>query len=112
MREISYRFLGELVAYHFDIDADRLRPETTFDELGMDSLALMELVVVLENETGIQIPDDLAEIGPTATLSEITDAVKRIGDRTTTPPAGPAPSGDNALSRVARDDRFEGSRVE
>lgn len=112
MREISYRFLSELVAYHFDIDADRLRPETTFDELGMDSLALMELVVVLENETGIQIPDDLAEIGPAATLDEIADAVKRIGDRTTTPPAGPVPIGDNALTRVPREGRFEGSRVE
>lgn len=112
MREISYRFLSELVAYHFDIEADRLRPDTTFDELGMDSLALMELVVVLESETGIQIPDDLAELGPTATLDEIADAVKRIGDRATAPPAGPALSGDQTLPRVAHNDRFEVSRVE
>ncbi|MGW3664610.1 acyl carrier protein [Streptomyces sp. NPDC005141] len=112
MRDISYRFLSELVAYHFDIGADRLRPDTTFDELGMDSLALMELVVVLESETGIQIPDDLAEIGPTATLSEIADAVKQIGDRSANPPAGPVLSGDHALPRVARNDQFEGSRVE
>ncbi|MEV6020314.1 MULTISPECIES: phosphopantetheine-binding protein [unclassified Streptomyces] len=111
MQEISYRFLSELVSYHFDIDADRLRPDTTFDDLGMDSLALMELVVVLENETGIVIPDDLVEIGPNATLREIADVVKRISDGITIAGA-PGPARETTLPDGTRDDRLEGARID
>ncbi len=111
MHDLSCRSLVELVSYHFDIDVDRLRPDTTFEELEMDSLALMELVVVIESETGIRIPDDLAEIGPDATISEIADAVKRIGEGAV-PPDGRVLREDRAVPRADATIQLGGARVE
>ncbi|MGW0551101.1 acyl carrier protein [Streptomyces altiplanensis] len=111
MHDLSCRSLVELVSYHFDIDVDRLRPDTTFEELEMDSLALMELVVVIESETGIRIPDDLAEIGPDATISEIADAVKRIGEGAVLPD-GQGLRADRAVPRDGATVQAGGARVE
>jgi acyl carrier protein len=41
-----------------DVEAARLRPETSlYDDLGADSLAVMEMLGGLEDELGIQLPD-------------------------------------------------------
>ncbi|MFD9537371.1 acyl carrier protein [Streptomyces sp. NPDC060010] len=77
---VSYQTLAGYVSYHFGIEAETLRPDITFEELEMDSLALMELVVVIESETRIQIPDDAGDIGPHTTLAEAAEAVSRIGE--------------------------------
>ncbi|MFD9337402.1 acyl carrier protein [Streptomyces sp. NPDC060028] len=80
---VSYQVLAGFVSYHFGIEPETLRPDITFEELEMDSLALTELVVVIENETGIQIPDDAGDIGPHTTLAEAAEVVSRIGACTT-----------------------------
>ena len=57
------------LAEYFDIDPATITRETTFDgDLKADSLALMELMFNLENETGKTIDDD------------VMDKVKSVGD--------------------------------
>lgn len=56
------------------VDASKVKPEASFaDDLDADSLDLVELVMALEEEFGIEIPDDAAE-----TIQTFGDAVRFI----------------------------------
>ena len=62
----------EIVAEELSVEKDKIRPETTFiNDLGADSLDIVELIMALEEEFDINIPDDAAE-----TILTVGDAVK------------------------------------
>ena len=44
-----------------DVDASSINEDTTFEELGLDSLDTVELVMALEEEFDTEIPDEEAE---------------------------------------------------
>lgn len=53
-----------------------LKPETTFDDLGFDSLDKVELLMKLEEEFGFQFDDDIQISG----VQELIDIIaKRVG---------------------------------
>ncbi len=56
--------LKSLVAAHLDVDPVRLRPETRLGEdLCVDSLAAVELTMVIEDEFDISLPEeDVADV--------------------------------------------------
>lgn len=57
------------LAEYFEIDPSKITLDTKFiDDLGADSLALMELMFNLETETGKTMDDD------------VMDKVKSVGD--------------------------------
>lgn len=49
---------------------DELSATTTFDDLGMDSLSLMELVAAAEEEFGIILSEETLDLSPSATLGQ------------------------------------------
>jgi acyl carrier protein len=52
----------EIVAEQLGVSKDQITPETSFvNDLGADSLDTVELVMELEEEFDINIPDDAAE---------------------------------------------------
>ena len=52
----------ELICDATKIDASKLKLETSFvDDLNLDSLDIAELIMKLEDEFGIEIPDKEAE---------------------------------------------------
>lgn len=52
----------DIVAEQLGVDKDKVSPETSFvNDLGADSLDTVELVMELEEEFDISIPDDAAE---------------------------------------------------
>jgi acyl carrier protein len=58
-----------IIAEQLDVDSSEVSPEKSFtDDLGADSLAIVELVLALEEEFGIKIPDDKV------------DSIKTVGD--------------------------------
>ncbi len=64
----------EIVIEKLSVDADKVTMEAAFtNDLGADSLDLVEFVMEVEKEFGITIPDD--EAGKLATIA---DAVKYI----------------------------------
>lgn len=69
----------ELLTRHLEVSVDpaELSSEATFESLGLDSLALMELVVAAEQEFGIVLPEDVLDLGPGATLGEVAGAFRR-----------------------------------
>lgn len=54
--------LIEIIAEQLQIDKAQIVPEASFmDDLGADSLDTVELVMALEEELNVEIPDEQAE---------------------------------------------------
>ena len=64
----------EIIVEQLGVDADEVTTEASFtDDLGADSLDIVELVMAFEEEFGIEIPDEDAE-----KISSVKDAVSYI----------------------------------
>ncbi len=51
-----------VIVEQLSLDADQVKPEAQFvNDLGADSLDTVELIMALEEEFGIEIPDEKAE---------------------------------------------------
>ncbi|MDQ1034675.1 acyl carrier protein [Streptomyces sp. V3I8] len=64
-----------LLQEHFGLPADELTPTTTVGELGLDSLGLMELTVILEERTGVDMHDRMGDLSASDTLTQVARAV-------------------------------------
>ena len=54
--------IREIVCQQLDVDPDQIKLETAFvDDLGADSLAVVELVLALEEAFEVDIPDEDTE---------------------------------------------------
>lgn len=52
----------KIIQEQLGVEPDRVKPEASFiDDLGADSLDIVELVMAMEEEFGLEIPDDDAE---------------------------------------------------
>ncbi|WP_019544469.1 acyl carrier protein [Streptomyces sulphureus] len=78
-----------LLAEQLGVDAEELRPEQTFRELGVDSLALVELVVAVENDLDLGFPAELDGVSRESTLGEACSVLEALAVPGRTP-AGPA----------------------
>ena len=67
----------KIVVEHLGVEADKVTMDASFiDDLGADSLDIVELVMAFEEEFGVEIPDDAAE-----KITTVGDAVKYIEER-------------------------------
>ncbi|MEU1144501.1 acyl carrier protein [Streptomyces sp. NPDC005863] len=57
------------------VPADTITPDVTFEDLGLDSLALLELTVIYEEKTG----HEPTGITPQSTLTEASAALEALG---------------------------------
>lgn len=60
--------LAAIIAEHVGCPAEEIKMETTFEALGIDSLDTVEMVMKLEEETGIEV--------------ELEGGLKTVGDLT------------------------------
>ncbi|MDX2436536.1 MAG: acyl carrier protein [Acidobacteriota bacterium] len=52
----------EIIVQQLGVDAEKVTAEASFvDDLGADSLDVVELVMAFEEEFGVEIPDEAAE---------------------------------------------------
>ncbi len=64
----------KIVVENLDVEADKVIEGASFiDDLGADSLDLVELVMAFEEEFNIEIPDDVQE-----SIRSVSDAVTHI----------------------------------
>lgn len=80
VQEMDEAALAELVHEFFGVPRDLLQPTATFDDLGLDSLALMELMVVLEERSGGELLDRLMDLSPASTLRAAAQVVKEAAN--------------------------------
>lgn len=67
--------IKNIISDQLGIDADEITMESSFvDDLGADSLDIVELIMALESEFDMEIPDEDAEkIG---TVADVVDYIK------------------------------------
>ncbi len=64
----------KIVVEHLGVEPDKVTPEASFiDDLGADSLDIVELVMAFEEEFNVEIPDDAAE--KITTVKDATDYI-------------------------------------
>ena len=77
----AYSYLAEVLVDKYDVDEDKIRPEATLTDLGLDSLMVVEFLFDVEDEFNIEVPDDRAEF---ETLNEaamlIDELIEAKGD--------------------------------
>lgn len=70
----------ELVAVQFNVDEEEIGLETSFkDTLNADSLDLVELVMALEDEFGMDVEDD--EVEEILTIGDAVEYINNILER-------------------------------
>lgn len=53
--------IKEIVAEQLGVEEDEITEETSFEDLNADSLDIVELIMALEEEFDLEIPDEDAE---------------------------------------------------
>ncbi len=76
-RDQVFDTVKELIVEHLGVNEAQVRPEATFaDDLGADSLDIVELVMAMEEKFGAEISDEAAQ-----KIATVGDAVQYIVDQ-------------------------------
>ena len=71
---MEFEKIQAIIAKVLNIDPSKITPETTFfDDLDADSLDVLQIIMGIEDEFHIQIPDDAAD-----NIITVADAVNQI----------------------------------
>lgn len=72
---MEFEKLQSIIAEDLNIDADEVTMDKTFvDDLGADSLDVFQIIMGIEEEFDIEIPNDAAE--NISTVADAVDAIK------------------------------------
>jgi len=66
--------LAKFAAEHLDLDIDEITPESTFESLGIDSLDIVEMVMDLETELGVELEMEDQKITNFQELAEFVES--------------------------------------
>jgi acyl carrier protein len=68
----------DIIVEQLGVDPEKVKPEASFiDDLGADSLDIVELVMAMEEEFDIEIPDEDAE--KLKTVSDVSGYLQKKG---------------------------------
>ena len=65
--------LANYAAKQLELDIDDIKPESTFESLGIDSLDVVEMIMDLESELGVELEMEDQKI---ETFQELADFVE------------------------------------
>ena len=68
-----YDKLVKYAAKQLEIDASDIRPDSTFESLGIDSLDIVEMIMDLESELGVELDMEDQKI---TTFKELADFIE------------------------------------
>ncbi len=78
MNEELFNSIKQMIVDQLGVDEESITPDSSFvDDLNADSLDMVELVMAMEQEFDIEIPDDVAE-----KVVTVKDAVDYIASLT------------------------------
>ena len=69
--------VNKIIAEQLNVDEEKIKPSSSFiNDLGADSLDIVELVMAMEEEFGLDIPDQDAE-----GLKTVADVLKYLKEK-------------------------------
>ncbi len=72
---MEFEKIQQIIADVLNVDLDEITPETTFvDDLGADSLDIFQIIIGIEDEFNIEIPQEEAE--KIVTVGDAAEAIK------------------------------------
>jgi acyl carrier protein len=81
--ELTQRIIAHVAQTH-SLPEESVTPESTFDELGIDSLGAMSLVADLEIELGVEVPNE--ELLKIKTVGDAVAGLARVVAETAAAP--------------------------
>jgi acyl carrier protein len=73
---MSFNKVKEIIVEQLGVEADEVTMEASFiDDLGADSLDIVELIMALEEEFNLEIPDEEAE--KISTVGDVVEYIKK-----------------------------------
>ena len=73
-RQDTFNKIMDLVAHELDIDKKLITEQSTLQDLGADSLDIVEIIMSLEEQFGMEIKDEDAE--KMKTIKDIVDYIQ------------------------------------
>ncbi len=71
---MEFEKIRDVLVAQFGVDETAIKPETSFiDDLGADSLDVVELIMSIEEAFDVEIPDEMAE-----KIVTVSDAVEYL----------------------------------
>ena len=69
-----YEKLVKYAAQQLELDIDEITPESTFESLGIDSLDIVEMIMDLETELGVELEMEDQQIANFRELAEFIES--------------------------------------
>lgn len=69
-----YEKLVNYAARQLELDASEITPDSTFESLGIDSLDIVEMIMDLETELGVELEMEGQQISTFGELAEFIDS--------------------------------------
>ncbi|MFI1163602.1 acyl carrier protein [Streptomyces sp. NPDC020801] len=77
-----YDKLVDILVNRFEVERSEIKPDATFEDLEMDSLFLVELLLVVEKDLGVKVSDDAAS--PRDTIGRAAEVIEEQAAAATT----------------------------
>ena len=71
-----YAFLAETLTEKYEVAREAITPEATLDELGLDSLTVVELLFDVEDEFEIEVPEERATFKTLAEAAALVEETR------------------------------------
>ncbi|HAZ65065.1 MAG TPA: hypothetical protein DCZ72_15850 [Armatimonadetes bacterium] len=67
-----------IIAGYKEVDPSEVKPESTFEDLGIDSLDAIDIMFEIEEKLGLQIPPDALDLNTARSVADILEVTDRL----------------------------------
>ena len=71
----SFEIVSNAIAKKLEIDVATIKPESTLEELGLDSLDTFDIIFEAEDKLGIKVPNDQVDV---KTIQDMTNLLDQL----------------------------------
>ena len=71
----SFEMVSNAIAKKLEIDVTTINPESTLEELGLDSLDTFDIIFEAEDKLGIKVPNDQVDV---KTIQDMTNLLDQL----------------------------------
>ena len=69
----SFEMVSNAIAKKLEIDVATIKPESTLEELGLDSLDTFDIIFEAEDKLGIKVPNDQVDVKTIQDMTNLRD---------------------------------------